>query len=331
VSNTFQGKGDIRIHEAKNVTVEGNTFSTDGATAWGIYVDSEGGSVANNVVDSGAIWLGGTGTTVQTNTVRDTDISLSSDHFALEIGGDGHDVRNNTVVNANRGMGVGGRDHVLRDNELRNSRENFHVGTFRSTTDADPASFDVDQSNTVDGKPIYVFGGVSGHTLSGVNAGYVAYADSTDVTVRDVRVYADRTRLLNVFENVFRNSVEHGGPDVAIRLVGHPGGFAVADDGPGIPFEERESCSSTSTRPRKPGPVSGWPSWTPSHGGTAGRSRRRKGTTAAHGSPFPTWTSSKTRRTRSRLPPDRRLPRRSGPVAVVDPRHRTPPRASVTP
>jgi signal transduction histidine kinase len=40
----------------------------------------------------------------------------------------------------------------------------------------------------------------------------------------DVRVYADRTRLLNVFENVFRNSVEHGGPDVAIRLVGHPGG-----------------------------------------------------------------------------------------------------------
>jgi len=38
----------------------------------------------------------------------------------------------------------------------------------------------------------------------------------------DVRVYADRTRLLNVFENVFRNSVEHGGPDVAIRLVGPP-------------------------------------------------------------------------------------------------------------
>jgi parallel beta-helix repeat protein len=188
VSNTFQGKGDISIHEAKNVTVEGNTFSTDGATAWGIYVDSEGGSVANNVVDGGAIWLGGTGTTVQTNTVRDTDISLSSDHFALEIRGDGHDVRNNTVVNASRGMGVGGSDHVLRDNELRNSRENFHVGTFGSTRDADPASFDVDQSNTVDGDPIYVFGGVSGQTVSGVNAGYVAYADSTDVTVRDVRV-----------------------------------------------------------------------------------------------------------------------------------------------
>ncbi|MFB6195054.1 MAG: ATP-binding protein [Haloplanus sp.] len=56
-----------------------------------------------------------------------------------------------------------------------------------------------------------------------------------------VSVYADRTRLLNAFENLFRNSVEHGGPAVTVTLGRHDDGFYVEDDGPGIPPEERES------------------------------------------------------------------------------------------
>lgn len=54
-------------------------------------------------------------------------------------------------------------------------------------------------------------------------------------------VRADRDRLSHVFENLFRNAVEHGGPDVTVRVGALDGGagFYVEDDGPGIPEDER--------------------------------------------------------------------------------------------
>ena len=57
----------------------------------------------------------------------------------------------------------------------------------------------------------------------------------------DVVVYADAGRLQNVFENLLRNSVEHGGPDVTVTLGRHPDGFYVEDDGPGVPPDGRAS------------------------------------------------------------------------------------------
>jgi PAS domain S-box-containing protein len=51
----------------------------------------------------------------------------------------------------------------------------------------------------------------------------------------DREVLADADRLRNLFENLVRNAVEHGGSDVAIRVGDLDDGFYVADDGPGIP------------------------------------------------------------------------------------------------
>jgi len=55
-----------------------------------------------------------------------------------------------------------------------------------------------------------------------------------------VRIYADATRLQSVFENCYRNSVDHGGPSVTVTVERCDDGFAVADDGPGVPSDERE-------------------------------------------------------------------------------------------
>nr|WP_302180967.1 sensor histidine kinase [Haloarcula salina] len=65
----------------------------------------------------------------------------------------------------------------------------------------------------------------------------------------DASIAADRTLLLQLFENLFRNSIEHGTPDgadgdteTAVTLTVEVGddGFSVADDGPGIPADQRE-------------------------------------------------------------------------------------------
>ncbi|MFB6173115.1 MAG: PAS domain S-box protein [Halobacteriales archaeon] len=53
-------------------------------------------------------------------------------------------------------------------------------------------------------------------------------------------VLADHARLQQLLENLFRNAVEHGGDSVTITIAALEDGFAVADDGPGIPPEDRE-------------------------------------------------------------------------------------------
>ena len=53
----------------------------------------------------------------------------------------------------------------------------------------------------------------------------------------DTAILADEMRLQRLFENLFRNSVEHGGPAVSVTVTGDANGFAVADDGPGLPAE----------------------------------------------------------------------------------------------
>ncbi|GAB7013052.1 hybrid sensor histidine kinase/response regulator [Halolamina salina] len=58
-------------------------------------------------------------------------------------------------------------------------------------------------------------------------------------------VVADRSRLAQLFENLFRNAVEHGAPGVTITVGDLDGGFFVADDGPGVPESERESVFET--------------------------------------------------------------------------------------
>jgi len=53
-------------------------------------------------------------------------------------------------------------------------------------------------------------------------------------------VSADRSRLRNLFENLFRNVCEHAGPDVEVAVGPLEDGFYVEDSGPGIPEEHRE-------------------------------------------------------------------------------------------
>jgi PAS domain S-box-containing protein len=57
-------------------------------------------------------------------------------------------------------------------------------------------------------------------------------------TSRTVR--CDPSRLQQLLENLYRNAVEHGGPEVTVTVGAADDGFSVGDTGPGIPESERE-------------------------------------------------------------------------------------------
>ena len=94
--------------------------------------------------------------------------------------------------------------------------------------------------------------------------------DVVDTTGADLRVvdeftvHGDPNRLAQVFENLFRNAVEHGEGDVTIRVgllavmytstradTDGTFGFYVEDDGPGVPADHREDVfePGETTRP----------------------------------------------------------------------------------
>jgi len=69
----------------------------------------------------------------------------------------------------------------------------------------------------------------------------VQTADATLETDLEGSIEADENRLAQLFENLFRNAVEHGGDDVTVTVDTLPDGFYVVDDGPGVPAADREA------------------------------------------------------------------------------------------
>lgn len=65
-------------------------------------------------------------------------------------------------------------------------------------------------------------------------------SDATLVTETDTEILADERRLQQLLENLLRNAIDHGGSGVTLTVGDLKNGFYVADDGRGIPPDERD-------------------------------------------------------------------------------------------
>lgn len=67
-----------------------------------------------------------------------------------------------------------------------------------------------------------------------------ATTNATKEVNGEIRIQADDMALQRMFENLIRNSFEHGEDTATVRVGLLGDGFYIEDDGPGIPEEERE-------------------------------------------------------------------------------------------
>ncbi len=63
----------------------------------------------------------------------------------------------------------------------------------------------------------------------------VATANASLSIESSTQLAVDKSRLVELFENLYRNAVEHAGDGVTVRVGTFEDGFYVADDGPGLP------------------------------------------------------------------------------------------------
>ncbi|EMA15178.1 ATP-binding protein [Haloarcula marismortui] len=77
-----------------------------------------------------------------------------------------------------------------------------------------------------------------------VNTAWEGHGETTDratLHYEDIgSVSADADRLIELFENLFQNSIRHGDGAVIVRVGPLDSGFYVEDDGPGIPDEVKD-------------------------------------------------------------------------------------------
>jgi len=71
---------------------------------------------------------------------------------------------------------------------------------------------------------------------------HVSTPDASLTVEGPTTIHGDRRLLLQLFEHLFRNSVEHVGPACTVRVGPADNGFYVADNGPGIPAAIREKA-----------------------------------------------------------------------------------------
>lgn len=71
--------------------------------------------------------------------------------------------------------------------------------------------------------------------LDGVPTGEAHISIETEQVIQ-----ADESRFKQLFENLLRNAIEHGGPAVEVTVGSLPDGFYIEDDGPGIPPDKRD-------------------------------------------------------------------------------------------
>ncbi len=160
------------------------------------------------------------------------------DEFASVVS---HDLRNPLNV-------IGARVELLAaDHDSEHGKHSEHIEAIERNIDRMEAIIEDLVTLARDGNTVGDFEPVDVAEVSRRCWESVVTDDATINSNTTRSIYADTSQLKRIFENLYRNAIEHGGDDVDVLItVGEmEEGIFVADDGVGVPPEDRERIFET--------------------------------------------------------------------------------------
>ncbi|UCE15779.1 MAG: right-handed parallel beta-helix repeat-containing protein [Candidatus Bathyarchaeota archaeon] len=157
ITNNFHG---IKLYDSSNTTISGNNMKANEGR--GIYL-----SKSSNISISG-------------NDITNNDCGIIISYFS-----NNNTISGNTLTGNNR-YGIlldRSSNNTFKNNDISNNENNFGV----SGSEVSHYIHDIDDSNTVDGKPIYVLVNKRDMTIP-LDAGYVALANCTNIIVENLNL-----------------------------------------------------------------------------------------------------------------------------------------------
>jgi len=181
----------IWLYGSSENRISGNMVS---GNRYGISIEnSYNNNVFGNVVEKNGYGIILSGS--QDNILSENLVSNNT-WFGIKIGSNKNTIKSNVVKNQGVGILLLGEENTLRDNSMLNNSFNFQVGTSHQFA----ASFlvnDVDQSNTVNGKPIIYWINVHNKQVPS-NAGYVALCNCTNMVIQNLSLSKNEHGVLLV-------------------------------------------------------------------------------------------------------------------------------------
>ncbi len=178
--------------ERDNVTVDGSGYSLLGRGNYaGVFVQERNGITLRNLNISGFnygilfTWFYYGDTSRQrSNTVSNNKLSNNSYGIYIDDFSSGNTVSENTVTNNTHGIYLGS----CSNNFLRNNRmDNNTFGFFVYGTSSKVNTNDIDQSNTVNGKPVIYWINQENKQVPS-EAGYLALVNCSDMTIKNLEL-----------------------------------------------------------------------------------------------------------------------------------------------
>jgi len=202
-STTHQVYPGDSIQEAINSAQSGDTiFVHNGTYTENVVVNKTvsliGENRLNTIIDGSG---GGTVVEIAANNTNISRFTIQNGFWGISLGGSNNIVIGNNVVSNQRvGILLGGSNNTLRDNNITGSQLNLYLSTWGH------CNFDIDPSNTVDGKPVYYLVNQSNEQIP-QDAGYVAAVNCTNITVRNLNLQKNIHGVL--FVNTTHSTIEN--------------------------------------------------------------------------------------------------------------------------
>ena len=181
-SGTIYIRSDGSVEGTDKIQRDGNIYTFTDNIYDEIDVEKD-----NIVVDGAGYAVQGTGSgtgidlSIRDNvTIKNVEIQEFGEGIRLFYGSNNRIIGNN-IINNDHGMYLFSSNNLLRSNSMDNNKYNFEVWGGPQFVN------DVDDSNTVDGKPVYYWVNERDRTVP-LDAGYVALVSCTRITVQNLNL-----------------------------------------------------------------------------------------------------------------------------------------------